>query len=104
MVFDAHTGQVVRRIDGLEIHGNSIAFSADSKRVATGTGNGVQVWVVATGEYILNIPDHRDAQHSMKLSPDGRLLAAGGNDWCVRVLDVTEGKELLKFRGHNREI
>jgi tricorn protease-like protein len=104
MIFDAHTGAVVRSFKGLEIHGTSIAFSADSERVATGNGNDVQVWDVASGQQILDLPDTRSAQISMKFSPDGRLLAVGGNDWCVRVLDATQGKELLKFRGHNREV
>jgi WD40 repeat protein len=104
MIYDAHTGEVVRTFKGPEIHGMSIAFSAGGKDVATGNGEGVQIWDVATGRQLLNAPELRDSTHSIKFSSDGRLLAAGGNDWSVRVWDTTQWMELLKFRGHSREV
>ena len=38
---------------------------------------------------------------SLSLAPDGRLLLTGGPMWGIRLFDLTSGKELRRFRGHD---
>jgi WD40 repeat protein len=37
-------------------------------------------------------------------APDGRTLAAGGADWCVRLWDVAGGGEKAVLRGHTETV
>ncbi len=43
---------------------------------------------------------HDDQVWTAALSPDGKRLAAGGEDKVVKIWDVATGKELLTLRGH----
>src|SRR6266436_1130636 len=54
-IFDARTGQTVRKFEDLEIHGNAVAFSADSKSLAIALGDAVEVREVETGRRSLNL-------------------------------------------------
>jgi tRNA A-37 threonylcarbamoyl transferase component Bud32 len=47
---------------------------------------------------------HTGAVHSIAFSPDGRLLASGGEDHTVRLWDVATGREILPLRGHTNPV
>jgi len=61
---------------------NSVAFSPDGKRLATGSvGSPVQVWDTTTGRIVKTLPE----QHvvSLAFAPDGHTLGVGGRDEMV---------------------
>src|SRR5712692_9168894 len=72
---------------------NVLAFSPDSKTIATGSGRGL-LWNASTGELIAELP-HKGTVWSIDFSPDGKLVATGAdNDHSVKVWDVATGKLL----------
>src|SRR6266404_4152494 len=74
---------------------SSIAFTSDSKLVASGSGdNTIKIWDVATGAQIRTLTGHTKSVTSVAFSPDGRLLASGSNDYTARIWDVSTGKLL----------
>ncbi|MCZ6836338.1 MAG: protein kinase [Planctomycetota bacterium] len=64
--------------DAILSHG--LAFSPDCTRVASAGGNGiVRVWRIDDPEPILTIPTGNGVTRSLEFSPDGFLLAHGGD-------------------------
>jgi WD40 repeat protein len=47
---------------------------------------------------------HTAIVESVEWSPDGKLIASGGNDSTVQVWDALTGKCLITYQGHSNEI
>ena len=76
----------------------SVVFTPDSKRVAAASwAPGVYVWDVATGEVQAQFKDHEQYVRSVAISPDGRLLAAGGDDDVVAIRELVTGELVCKL-------
>jgi tetratricopeptide (TPR) repeat protein len=73
-----------------------LAWSQDSKRLASGDPDGVKVWDAGTHRVLLNLHRHVNMLQSVSWSPDGRRLASVG-DQAVKVWDAATGEELLHF-------
>jgi eukaryotic-like serine/threonine-protein kinase len=77
---------------------NSVAFSPDGKRIASGSSdNSVKVWETATGKEILTFKGHADRVWSVAFSPDGGRIASGSADHTVRVWNAATARVLLTF-------
>jgi WD40 repeat protein len=107
---DLATGKQLRRFPAKDTAGE-LAISPDGKFLASShRDQTIQLWDVAKGESDLWIANHpaRDRGPRTQLSwacpiafsPDGKLLASGGDDHAVRLWDVATGKEVRKFAGH----
>ena len=79
---------------------NSIAFSPDGQRLATGSGRGAKIWDTTSGAEVVRL---REGQWvaSVAFSPDGKRLATAGADPTVGVYEAISGKELVKLAGHS---
>jgi WD40 repeat protein len=82
--------------------GPFVALSSDSagRRLAAARGRGVAVWELP--EAFTTLRRWRtfkiaDRVNAVALTPDGRTLLAGGDDWTVHVWDVESGQKRCDF-------
>jgi WD40 repeat protein len=98
-LWDAATGKQARTIRVENWFVGSIAFSPDSKTLATG-GFSTQLWDVETGKLQREL--FRAGTLSVAFSADGKYLAAAENRE-VRIWDLAAGKQLHLLKGHTEQ-
>src|SRR5262249_30268495 len=81
----------------------AVAFAPAGRALAAGCDRGgrgaVRLWGPATGGERAELPEAEPAA-AVALSPDGRLLAAGGSDGAVRLWDPAAGRGRGEWKGH----
>jgi RNA polymerase sigma factor (sigma-70 family) len=83
-VRDVKTGKVLCRLEQVS---DRFALSPDGKSLVT-MGSPPRLWEVTTGKVRARIRGHSNTVWTASFSPDGRLLATGGQDTTVLVWDV----------------
>jgi WD40 repeat protein len=109
-VFDPNTGAalspfVVDPDKRTEAH-----FSPNGRRVlqwsrATRAGqNAARIWNAATGVIETTLEAHWRAIDEAAFSPDGRLVASGGEDHVLRICDSVTGQPAFPPRRHRNQV
>ena len=103
---DLHLGTAQRLVlSGHEDSVNSVAFSPDGARIASGGWDSrVIVWDSRTGERLLTLNGHKHRVFSVSFSPDGSRIVSGARDNSVRVWDAYTGLQLLCLTGHAERV
>jgi WD40 repeat protein len=92
-VWDVATGQVEHTLKDHLGPVNSVAFSRDGSKLASGShDHTVKVWDVATGQVEYTHVGHSEWVSSVAFSRDGSKLASGSHDHTVQVWDVATGQ------------
>lgn len=97
-LWEVETGRLKRWLEGGQQMMRSIAFSADSKTLAAGFGDGrILVYEAATGKLLHTLKGHRDSPNGLAFLPDNKTLASTGHDGSTRIWDIEDGNEIHKF-------
>jgi len=84
----------------------SVAFSPDLKILASVKmfdESTVRLWEAATCQEICTLKEHDGKIWSFAFSPDGKILASGG-DQTIRLWEVATGKEIRSLKGDQGRI
>ncbi len=103
-VWNVRSGEPVT---GPLLHRNRIytlAFSPDSQRLATATGdNAALVWEVATGRELIRLP-HSSSVYSASFSSDGSRILTASIDGTARLWDATTGVPVSEPMRHEARV
>ncbi len=98
------SGEEQRRLKTRHSQPRAVAISPDGSLLvaASPDKHPVQVWELATGRELPSFAPLPDAMlmYSAMFSPDGRMLATGGEDGVVRLWEVGSGQERRRLAGH----
>ena len=76
----------------------SIEYAADGARLAAAYSDGsVRVWDPRDGTLVRRLMAHPRSTRALALSPDGTLLAGGGDDGVIHVIDAETANPLRRF-------
>jgi GTPase SAR1 family protein len=90
-----------RKLTGHSGWVNSVAFSPDGKRAASGADdNAVKIWDIESGQCQATLKGHTDFVMSVVFTRDGQSLASGSDDKTVRIWSLAEETESRVCRGH----
>ncbi len=88
----------------------ALDFSPDGKFLATAGGvaagaGELKLWNVADGALVREFtPCHNDTIYSVRVSPDGALLATASADRLVKVFRVADGQLMQTLAGHGLHV
>jgi WD40 repeat protein/energy-coupling factor transporter ATP-binding protein EcfA2 len=107
-LWDTKTHRLLKTFEGhvgVRIEVRAVAFSPDSKTLATaGTDNILVLWNVSPGgdfgRYIATLEGHRSPVTTVAYSPDGKTIASGDNCGITNVWSATSHQWLLTLDAH----
>jgi hypothetical protein len=98
-LYDLTQNKVVRVLRGYPQPIVCLAFSADGKRLVSGSGKVVHVWDVATGGRVYKLT-HDNQVGALAFSPNGGLLATSCRGNGVRLWSMTSGDLQKEIKVH----
>jgi WD40 repeat protein len=118
-LWDTNTG---RELKTMPLHDrgnvNSVAFAPDGRTLVAGgtyykdisradsSVGLIHAWNVPSANRLLRIEAHKGGLECIAVSPDGNLIASGGDfrDRTARIFEFKTGKQLLTLRGHEHAV
>lgn len=103
-LIDVASGRTLRSLEGHTLMVRRLCFDPSSTRLASASFDGsAVVWDIESGQRIHTLT-HDDKVRCVSFSPDGGILATGGDDTMVRLWSTTTGEELRRMSAHTRAI
>jgi WD40 repeat protein len=90
----------------------AVAFSADGRRIVTGSyDKTAKVWDATTGVELLTIKGHKGHIYCVAFSPDNQRIVTGASMFAVgispgeaKVWDAATGQQIFDLKGHNYSV
>jgi eukaryotic-like serine/threonine-protein kinase len=101
-LWDATTGEEIRKLKGPKAEVTRISFSPDRSRLASGyDDNVIRIWDTKTGRVISELKGHTGKITDLTFSPGGEWLASSDFEAVVKIWDMRKNVEMTTLKGHN---
>lgn len=102
-IFDARSGNLIRRLEG-HIQGvTSVAVTSDQKYIVSGSfDNYVFLW--SFEEKLKQMGGHSDIVDAIIVSPDDAYAVSGGRDKLIKVFSIERRVEICGLEGHKAAV
>lgn len=103
-IWNAESGNELRRMKGHTNFVNAVSFSADGKILAScGGDNTVRIWNAETGTLIKTIPTGKDSfAASVAASSDGKIVAFGDLvTGSIKIYNIAIGRVVRTIKAHD---
>jgi WD40 repeat protein len=96
-VWDFVSGERRKTVEGFSKEVTSICFIPGTDQAVASSGDSSVSTVNEKGEKVRAFTGASDFMHSSAVTPDGRIVVAGGQDSVLRVWNGTDGKAVATF-------
>ncbi|KAH7247440.1 uncharacterized protein BKA55DRAFT_66651 [Fusarium redolens] len=101
-IMEADWNACIQTLKGHDAWVNSVVFSADGQRLASGSKDKtIRIWDASSGACLQTLKGHDGWVNSVVFSADGQRLASGSEDKTIRVWDASSGACLQTLKGHD---
>nr|POE78059.1 wd repeat-containing protein 5 [Quercus suber] len=102
-IWDAYTGQLSHTLEGHLAGISTIAWSPDSKILASGSDDKIiRLWDISTGKCLPTpLVGHHNYVYSLAFSPKGNMLVSGSYDEAVFLWDVRAARIMRSLPAHS---
>lgn len=99
-IWNVDTACRMRTVNGLRLDGPP-AFLDGGRLIAAVNSRAVQIWSIETGRSLQTLDGHQDFIVGLASSCNGALIAAGSNDWKVRIWSADLSNTTVSSRIHH---
>ena len=99
-IWNALTGGVIRWLASGGPAIRALACSSDGRHIAVASGCDVRIHGLDHDADVMVLRGHADDIRAVACSPNGDLIATGGNDCAVRVWNLRTGDCVSELKGH----
>lgn len=93
------------RITGHQALVNQVAFSPDSRWIASGSfDRSVRVWNGTSGQFLFSLRGHVSSVYQIAWSPDSRYLLSGSKDSTLKIWNLRTKGMQSELPGHKDEV
>ncbi len=104
-LWDAETGEHLRRLEGHTNRVIGVALTPDGLRAVSGSDdNTLKVWDLESGRELRTLQGHTGSVKGVALTPDGRRAVSASWDGTLKVWDLESSRELRTLQGHASDV